>query len=784
MGGFTEDRLGRTELHRAAEEGRATRCRLLVAQGHSPSALDNTGMRPADLSRLAGHHGLAVELEHMCDLETKDIVRTKQSEARQLDFKELVALLRGDESAVETLIATGRIMAIDAKGDTALHICAAKGRLHLCDILIRAGADPLQENFDGLRPDQRALENGNHEVALLLGKLIGIEPQHASTTDNAGPREPEIRVPQEDEEVEEVEEDTFDTSDLLFDDDLELDFEATEDADIFHAGLDLEEHHGHFEGFEGQVTGLTSDDADEDDESWGEFRVAATVRGEGMREDRVTSGESPEARIRNFLDVRKGRQSSLRTSAPTTAFFSLDPRDAGFWLDGCLEAGSCSRDDIADLVGLCRGSFDAPSLAANLSRELESLGLFDESNEIDLTGAAAIEVERDAILDLLVSLCTRSNIRPGLLNYELTRRAEARLIRRLRRSMAGIERLLVEHAPLLEVVLTLGERVVSGTLDPRLVFDLDVQPGRTMDDMEVLVSAMDRLAAWREALDSTTSRLADIKEAQMAIAAMRLTPKILEVIAAGISDAPHLADLHVTMTERLQDYRAARDEILVSMLPAVRRIAARRAGPDLEVDDLLHDGLFGLSRSLETFDPELGFRLGTYAQFRIRQVIARAIDDTGSAIRIPSHAATRLRTAERAAQYLPLDLSEDDRAAKLCEGNDFTIAEVKKLFGIPRHPVPLDEASLDGLAQEQPEPWEAIFVTERADLLKAHLGQLSERQQDVLARRFGLWGHDEMTLEEVGTIYGVTRERIRQIEAKALERLRHPARVDTLRGLL
>lgn len=783
------DAFGRNALHQAAQRGLASRCRALIAQGMSPEDCDKAGMSPVDLARLSGHHALAAELT---ELSSRPAVarRTEVSADQKLQARDVVFLLRGDVAGVDQLIATGRVGAIDAKGDTALHICAAKGWLKLCDRLIRAGADAGQENFDGLRPDQRAQENGYLEVATLLAALnraaqlarspVAVKPDAAAETvaGDAGVSDAPVNPAPGSADAETDLDDEFEAGDFDFE------FEATEDAESFHAGLELEEHSAGFQGFEGRVSHLTGEDVGEDDADWSGLRAEAEIEGEGLRQGEPVAGDAPEARIENFLDVRRGRRSRRKASAPTTAFFDIDPEEAGGWLDERLEAGLCTREEISDLVSLCRGSYDAGMLEANLANELGAVGLLADDDERDLTGRAALSVDRDALLDLIVSLCSRSNMRPGMNRRVLTRGVEAGMVSRMRRNMSSICRIMAENLPLLDVVLMLAGHVEAGRIETRQICDLDIQPGQVTEDGEAFASSLGYLQAWREMLDDGFADEDGAMGAQEAIAALRLTPAILEVVVEGISEAPHLREAYDAISELLKEYARTREELLLALLPSVWRFAARRAGEELEADDLFQDGFFGLERSLDTYDPDQGVRLVTYAQYRIRQSIGRALDDTGSCIRLPVHVAERIRACVRAARYLPLNLTEEERVTLISEVTKIDVEMVRSLFLFPLEAIDFDELDVTELGVSEEPVWTSLFEDERREVLDQYLDMLNDREKDVLLRRFGLDGQDEMTLEQVGEIYGVTRERIRQVEANALKKLFHPAHARVLRGLL
>ncbi len=225
---------------------------------------------------------------------------------------------------------------------------------------------------------------------------------------------------------------------------------------------------------------------------------------------------------------------------------------------------------------------------------------------------------------------------------------------------------------------------------------------------------------------------------------------------------------------------AAKRKLIESNLRLVMSITRNYTRAGVPLLDLIQEGNLGLIRAVEKFDYRMGFKLSTYATWWIRQAVTRALADQGRTIRLPVHVAEQVRRAQRARRQLAQKLSHDPSLAEIAAESGFSEGRVRELFELIEDPVSLETPVGDGESfygdliedEKSDRPDAATADRLRSKELLEALDRLNPRMRHVLTLRFGLDGEKPRTLEEVGAGLGITRERVRQLETRALRELR------------
>ncbi len=327
----------------------------------------------------------------------------------------------------------------------------------------------------------------------------------------------------------------------------------------------------------------------------------------------------------------------------------------------------------------------------------------------------------------------------------------------------------------IDVVPVLDEAMLSG--DPALMEEIDLD--LDLDD---------------------DSFMKDAEEEEIDLDAVDLLEGIgtedpVRMYLKEIGTVPLLtADEELELAQRKADGdESAKERLIEANLRLVVSIAKRYTGRGMSFLDLVQEGNLGLIKGVEKFDYTKGYKLSTYATWWIRQSVTRALADQARTIRVPVHMVETINKMSKMQRKLTLELGYEPSVTELAEALDMTEDKVMEIMQIAREPASLetpigeeDDSNLGDFVADNnvvtPEGnAESVMLREHIDAL---LGDLKERERQVIVLRFGLEDGHPRTLEEVGKEFNVTRERIRQIEAKALRKLRNPVRSKRIRDFL
>ncbi|MCG5536689.1 sigma-70 family RNA polymerase sigma factor [Ectothiorhodospira mobilis] len=735
-----------------------------------------------------------------------------------------LAVITGVESAVKLHIGRGDDLdAHDARGATPLMLAAGKQRPTIVRLLLEAGAAPALVDFKGCDALAYARRTGCPETILILtealrlveaerksGKnhLVGHESEqglsevgasgasdsHELANDPVTPDEHEASPyqifsehesgassgtrlgegPGSDEESHDypykspepgiestgVRENPAIGFEIILDDEplgLDLDDWDAEDTSVAPEGDETVAHAAH--AIHERIARHEAVDGDED---WGDIDLFLPERASP-----VTKGEGSD-RIRELL------LSALREG--------LVPEETLVGL--CLDSNG-SRDQQAERLL----SFVVTELGARVVEWIDPVETFSHESSLDeeylLTEATEFLAELASCYNEPFSFYSR-DLRGDLLTAE----EEISLGRQMEEGATAALRALARWPAGLAALFVAADQVACGDADPES-FTTGPEPSSDgeakspegpieeegADEVELDGDA----AAFVAAVAEVRAAGADVPLVVDALRRACLSRVFLSMLAERASGDPEGADF----AEALQCQAAARERMIVSNLRLALSIARNYLWSGLPSDDLIQEANIGLMKAVERYDWRKGFRFSTYATWWIRQQVTRSISNTARTVRVPVHVLEATRKILQEREGIEARLGRPETVAETAHRTGMALNKLEFLLSTKEDIVSLDDMGHEAwpsvpelflAAPDSADPAKAADKKELRETLLAVLEDLDDRHRGVIVMRFGLGGQEEMTLEEVGSRFSVTRERIRQIESKVLKWLSHDSR--------
>lgn len=701
-----------------------------------------------------------------------------------------MAILSGAIESVRLHVRSfGDANATDDKGRSPLILAASKGRVDVCRLLLENGADPALKDHEGNDAVTVARLRGHESIVGLLTLSEPLAPRTAClerTSDGmtasvldeparamGGRVDPPNAHSESVNSIEPVLEHIAPTTPLLtFHDASEVAFcldEWLEEAEITAPGDDrscAESSAGHQEVISRHLPV-------DKDAGWEEVEIELPVS--NSWHSQFTIEQQRALRRVVLAALRDGRIHEEQIESALAEIEDVDP-------DKQAEAIAGLSFVLADLGVIVDDDDETPDKFF-FSDEMDE-DRFGEAASLALAEFWRHQSDNSELLSLYLK---------SLPDDRLSREDVARLGKSIEQSMLEVLAVVTASADVVWRVRTDAEAVLRGERPAEVMLDRggETDVGEAEDEEEqaeagIAVALPSGVAASLTGIIDGCGRAAtDRSELAARLYLAGLSEEYLIELQAIASCSDQTGETGLRLRRALAKADAARDRLVTANLRLVVWVAKRYGG--LTLMDRIQEGNIGLMRAAERFDHRRGTKFSTYAVWWIRQAISRAVAEMNRTIRIPVHVHDNLRKIDKAKKKAYAETGHEIDVPRISTLTELPARQVQKLLCVPEEPSPIDAElaqTIESFPDRGGETVEDIFVAEETrDLVHEHLELLDPKPQDIIRRRFGI-GCDEHTLEELGKIYGVTRERIRQIEAKALRTLSSPGHVRRLRSHL
>lgn len=729
------------------------------------------------------------------DYDSTSLARA-ELENRFLSEADSELIMTGSIDRLVEFAKSSRRNAVTHKGDSALHLVARSGSLAKCDLLIRLGANPKALNYKKETPSEVAHFEGNFHLAQLLSSYIkanlnsGLDLENDKEKDHKYSKSVVREVSLPEELTQSRTQDNLDFNDLLGD----MFFEAELEPEEFFGDIKERFSAGEFTPFSRDSKYVLNDEeADWDIDIPLENSASSTLRDKpGSADYRYIADHEAKVSLSKdkkyeFLQVSNRGPKSARSAVvqPSTKM-SIDRRVIEEWVIELNRKGRLNEEDIHYLIACCEGNGNFDELYVNLKRNLESWGLSCESQESDIhhelfeTDLVSFEEE---LVEAIESVFSRSTALPGMVRFKMDRSIELQLLKPMLYARDELLLNILSSEWAVNYILEVLTAVCNGSREPKTVTNKHIVPLNSgHDETNNFLEAADDLRQWFYTLHVGRENLEVTEDVILALRTLNLTygfqKELVRLLAAVNSDSAQQLDYLV------EGFRSEQGVFVENHLSYVRRYSARNVREGEDPEEVFQVAVTGILKAVERFDPDREIRFVGYGAFWMRQSLDRWRLVEGSAIRIPVHQHEYLARLEQAHVDVPntiyMQASDSDIAAYL----GWKIEEVDKYQCIPKFPeYPENSDAWDDVFSESES--EDIFDRMEANkVLNGVLDELKEREQTIIRMRFGIGYDDEMTLEDIGKVFGLTRERIRQIESKGLKYLSNPNRILRLQKML